>query len=507
VNGSEKLYRALSDVRPELVESALDFVPARRSRRRLAALAACVCLVAAGAFALVKSGVFRRAQTAGAGGGGDAGGSEAYFFYAGPVFPLTLETQNAAVTAARNLAFDFSPYLSEENSDAYHAAAVVSDGYTLTNASDSAVTVRALYPFVSSLRDLDAEIPAVSVDGTAAAAALRQGAYSGGYTGGGDSAGSCNLSLPVSWEDYKALLADGSYERRALSDAAAADTPAIVYEFTDFTAPASGAQAPTLAVSFSLDPEKTTVLSWNFNGMERSDAGDRQRYSKSVSPGGSDGETACLIVLGDDIGPYAVQGYADGGCEPGGELSGVGAKVSRRETTLGALWLELAERSWPSLAVIYGGEKPANTTDAMLARAIGELAADSGPLSETPAERYGWYLNDLVSDAYAEPRVFYLSFDATIPAGGSVNVSARMRRRASYYFSGGNAKNGGVQGCDAVTKLGTNLTFTGLTASVDTRGAVEIVRQNFGFDPKKTVSQSVLDPDVEHYFLEVRKIR
>ena len=44
-----------------------------------------------------------------------------------------------------------------------------------------------------------------------------------------------------------------------------------------------------------------------------------------------------LVVLGEDIGDYTLQGYQDGGCDPGKEIGGVSCTVTRSETTLDAV--------------------------------------------------------------------------------------------------------------------------------------------------------------------------
>ena len=64
--------------------------------------------------------------------------------------------------------------------------------------------------------------------------------------------------------------------------------------------------------------------------------------------------------------------------------------------------------------------------------------------------------------------------------------------------------NKGISGYDLVTKLGSNLTFTGQTAKLEERGRIEIVRQNFGFDPVNGITKVELDMNEPHYFLEVR---
>lgn len=55
-----------------------------------------------------------------------------------------------------------------------------------------------------------------------------------------------------------------------------------------------------------------------------------------------------------------------------------------------------------------------------------------------------------------------------------------------------------------VTGLGNNLIFTEQTASLEDRGQIEIVRQNFGFDIENGVNEVELDIEEPHYYLEVK---
>lgn len=100
-------------------------------------------------------------------------------------------------------------------------------------------------------------------------------------------------------------------------------------------------------------------------------------------------------------------------------------------------------------------------------------------------------------------RVMYLRFSVTIPAGGSVDVIAQMMKDASIDFVGDKKDRNGY---DMVTQLGSDLTFTAQTASVSNTEYIEIIDQNFGFDPANGVTEVELDLSVEHYWLEVRKL-
>ena len=56
-----------------------------------------------------------------------------------------------------------------------------------------------------------------------------------------------------------------------------------------------------------------------------------------------------------------------------------------------------------------------------------------------------------------------------------------------------------------VTALGSNLQFTQQIASIEDRGQIEIVRQNFGFDLENGIKEVTLDMNEPHYYLEVKE--
>ena len=82
-----------------------------------------------------------------------------------------------------------------------------------------------------------------------------------------------------------------------------------------------------------------------------------------------------------------------------------------------------------------------------------------------------------------------------------------MTKEPSYDFYCAHTENQGVCGYDLVTKLGSNLACTAQTATLEDRGQIEIVRQNFGFDLENGIKTVALDPDQEHYYLEVNKLK
>ena len=312
-----------------------------------------------------------------------------------------------------------------------------------------------------------------------------------------------------SWRAYKALLEGGEYLEQALGDYPALDTPVTVYEFSDFAAPHDKYQAATQAVSFSIDEAATRVLTYGFNGGEWGEG--FRRYSYFVPDGKRhEPKVKLLIVLGEDIGDYTLQGYQDGGCYPGEEIEGVSCTVTRRTATLDAV-LELVCRDCMEGYDIYGEgwvTEDGPVTFEMYRRAAAELLTRYGLLSGASMDRYAdGRLDDMVMETLWQDRVLYLVFPVTVPAGGSVKVECGFWKAPSFDFACSGSENAGLQGYDLVTRLGSSLDFTRQSAALVNTGNVEITGQDFGFDLEGGVTSVELDLEREHYYLEIRPIR
>ena len=546
--------------------------PARRTAgkpawRRWGALAAVlVFAVGAGGYALTHSGIgglggnysggSDGASPPAAGEGGDGGGATTFMSYAGPVFPLTLAEADSGVSASREVTMDFAPWqpvwrsneeelaarqnLTEEETlelaadlDKWYPEGgywqsgsdiLVTDAYQLTNNSDTDRTLRVLYPFAGTLRDC--REPALSLDGEELETRLHAGPYAGGFRDV-DSEGEerWNISQPSAWTDYQKLLGSGQYQAQALAETAdLSGVPVIVYRFDDLTAPEKGGRItnPTLAADYDMDYAATTVLTYGFNGGSWNEgAGHRQSHCSVPEAGRRDyGKSRYLFVLGRDIANLTLAGYPDGGCEPGEEIDGVSALVTRYESNLAdCLWLVLRQERQDNVNMEYLAETPGTDgeagqgegggqiSEALHYRAFSQLFSDYGPASPRPAERYAWDdLSSMVYEALTLKRVFYLEAEIAIPAGQTVSLTARASKAASHDYYCAHTENQGISGYDLTTVLGSNLRFTSQSAALEDRGQIEIVRQNFGFDLAADIRQVELDAAVEDYYLEVRRL-
>lgn len=522
----ERLFQILGLVDPELIEEAVSVPAAPRRRtpwRAIAAAAACLALVVgAGLGRQLLLGGGSRDMAAGSDGGetggeagegvtgdgiaGGSGAATAFMSYAGPVFPLTTAEADTGLTAERTVTWDFAMGAYEDGSPRQWGTQVT-DAYVLTNPTDSDVTVTALYPFSGTLADLDTTGAAVTVDGAETPYTLHAGPYAGGFRDAGvDDGSTWNLAPPDSFYDYVNLLGSGAYLDQALGEVPELDTPVIVYRFSDFAAPHDEYRAATQAVTLSIDPEETTILTYGFNGFSRDDDNTWQQYDYFVPDGvQAESDLKLLVVLGEDIGDYTLQGYADGGCDE--PIDGVSCTVTREETTLDAVLSELCRAElanqrqtsqWPGLA---------DLSPSLYQRAVTEAALSSGVLSDTPADRYiDGRLDDFLWDVLVQERVLYLSFPVTVPAGGSAAVSASLWKAPSYDFGCSGSENVGLQGYDLATALGSDLTFTGKTAALANTENIQIVRQNLGFDLEHGVTEVVLDLAEPCYYLEIRPL-
>jgi len=538
----ERFFRILGLVDEDLIEDAAPGTGAaarRRPWRRYAAIAACLAVVCAvgwqfagrlgasgadgAASGSAGSGISHPQDPTGDRNGGPVTDNEplsaegtTFMSYAGPVFPLTTAEPDTGLTAERTITWDFAMGSYADGSPRQWGAAVT-DGYTLTNPMDSDVTVTALYPFAGSFYDLERALPTAAVDGAAVKAELLAGAYAGGFQGVWQSDGkggheldgtTLNLAHPDDWTDYKALLESGDYLARTLGDAPVLDIPVTVYEFSDFQAPHETYSAATQAVTFTIDQEKTTVLTYGFNGSSWDwDTGWRQ-FSYFVPNGvRREPEYKCLVVLGEDIGDYTLKGYEDGGCDR--EIDGVSCTVTRRETTLDEVLDTLCRYYLAERADFQYGMDDAEGTVPyeLFRRAVSELMVQYGVLSgENVTDRYAdGRLDDMVGETMSHTRVMYLAFPVTVPAGRSVDITFDLWKEPSYDFGCSGSENIGLQGYDLVTVLGSTLDFTAQTARLVNTDNIDLVRQDLGFDLENGVAEVPLDLDAEHYYLEIRE--
>ena len=475
---------ALGNINDKYITEALNYHKKKNiTWLKWGAAAACACLVISlGTFLFTSPNSPLDGNFGIGGSAGGAGHDESTVFmsYAGPVFPLTVLEAAEGIRAERNITFDFSAerwnYIT------------LQDAYTLTNTTDQDVTITAVYPHVSSFQT---ELrPTITVNGAETDTDLFTGMYS------------YNDDVS-SWEDYKSLLADGAYMEEAFAAYPELNLPVTVYKLTDVTYSGDDpfATNPTLAVSCNIDYDKTTILTYGFNGGHYDIENGYYLVNFSVPDESWNGyEEYYMIVLGDDIGEYTVQGYRNGGCHPNEKIDGVSASIERYETTLGKVLKTAAKLRYINVLCngFYISRLANGVTFDMY---YGDICR-----SFSPQKTYRDLESFFIDVEYLN-RVFYRTFEVTIPSHSTAEITVEQTKEASYDFGCSYSENAGVEGYDTVTRLGSTLDFTAQSASLSAPDNIEIVRQNFGFDLEKGITQVDLDLSQEHYYLEIKRTK
>jgi len=382
----------------------------------------------------------------------------------------------------------------------------------LTNVTEKDITAKILYPFISSFLRLNKFLPAITSEGVPLETELIAGVYSGSFSGDGDMTQAYNLEGFKSWEDYFALLSDGEYTSRALGNVQELDQIVTVYEFRNPRFENGGETiAPTIEAKFELDFDKTKVLVFGFNGadwnvengtMRRNFFVERRGYHTHIPD-------PYIIVVGDDIKNLNVRGYVDGSCSV--EMAGVTVDVVRYEMALDDILANMLNVFMPAIHESYKGNALFSgytgeiPYESMLYRAAIELLCDYGTLSDNAAYRYVWTgVEEIFNEMIWMDRVFFLMADIEIPAGGSVALNVDMTKPGSSTPPGFGPENAGIYGYDMLTRLGSGLVFSSLTAGIKGEEYIEILRQNFGFDPANGILAATLDTETPRYYIEVR---
>lgn len=513
---TETLYDAITLIDDDLIDEAGTYIPKVRKVihwKRWAALAACLVLAVGigggarlGWFDGMGASSADGAPNTSAGEGFDGGST--FMSYAGPVFPLSTLEAADTLTASREITLDFANWAEKS----YGSSITVSDAYSLTNTSAEDRTVTLLYPFVSSLMDLDEFTPALTANGAEVETDLIYGLYAGGFQGvlgADDPEGSSNLEPLTSWKGYKALLSDNSYLKAAMdAPPDLSGIPATVYEFTNPQGPEESKSIPnpSVRVTFDMDYDKTTVLTYGFHsGSFDPENGKMGRgFSIPQSFQSDYGKPFYLIILGDDVENMEIDGFVTGGWSTQTKLDDFSVDVQRYETDLDSILRKAASYIYDNNAWQY------SDTLAIDFETYYALYCDYlttyGILAEDCKDRYDLGMLEELSEVGSVDRVCYLQAEITIPAESETTVLAVMQKAASFDFHCAHTSNQKVKGFDLVTQLGSTLSFTGQSAALLDHGLIEIVRQNFGFDLEAGIKTVELDSAVEHYYLEVRRI-
>lgn len=510
----KKMFDAITNVDNKYIEEAskMPLNSKYMKWRRWSSLAASLLLVITIGGILIKGNLLPFGGSSQSGQGYNEDGS--FDFYAGPVFPLSLKNTDDEISATRDISFDFS--LADDDSIRVWGSDI-KDTYNLTNNSSEEKTIKVIYPFVSSFQNIYKNLPSLLINGVKPQARIYAGTD---YTNPNHLTNPTNLEnrgngFQISnFDGYKNLLIDNNYKESTFMPDPVLDQQVIVYNFSDFEAPEEY-DAATQAISFTINPEVTRVLQYGFNGSEFGERGFR-RYSYFVPRNDTivDNSKKVLIIIGEDIEDYALQGYKNGACEEGNELDGVSVKITRSEENLKDLMALLVEDYYNKYDINYLQEYgldesfiAENNILKIFEGAVSEFVTKHNLFSLPETDNYSYgMLDDIISLTDSYERIFYLEFEVNIPANSTIEIIANSRKDPSHNFRGNSSAKGNIQGYDMATRLSSNLSFEKLTAQLTNPNNIEILEQNFGFDTAKGITRVDLDLNNEHYYMYVRAI-
>ena len=408
-------------------------------------------------------------------------GSVRYDVYAGPVLPLTLEQPDGDIQAKRSTGYDFADFAETRE-------ATITDTYTLTNSSTADKTVSLLYPLMSSFDALSQSQyrPQVQINGEDAEYTLLDGAAIEERLLRLGVTPRDGLSHSRSWEDYVSMLSDGSYLAEALGEIDRLqldlEAPVYVYTFSDLT-PADPEDEGDW--DWAIHCTGWTLASGIYGGTSQGPAGGPQGWSFA------DGSQDLRIVsIGAELTDLEYKGYNHELDLEG--MVDITATVTVTERTLGQ---ELLERTTAVL-----GENPYITPE----QAFSGLKKDMQDLRDNTGDYFYNGIGQVIGSTLSDGRIFYLSLEVTVPAGGETTVAFTHRKSASYnidYSQCGQSPES--YGYDLMTTLASNLTFTQAGASLTNLGGLTLGDQNLGFDLERGVTAVELDLTVPHYYFSL----
>lgn len=406
-------------------------------------------------------------------------GSGEFNTYAGPVMPMTSLGGAEGVEVTRTVDFDFSPYVSGgDYSNLGKGGAKITDAYRLTNTNQGSVSTTLVYGFQGQFIDEPVEFPVITVDGKVIEPELKPSVDPDG-----------KLWHAYSYEVYKSELAEQDFLSIALAEPEMPELPMTAYHFTDLAYHGDTLAAyPMLKVDFRVDED--TVVWTNRADVLSTDDGERFLMFQL------DRGEAWIFTVGGELHDLECSGNRDHNINEKSAID-VEYKMEVFETDFATVLTHFAAKydfwateDWYSN---MGGLTPEILVDGALKRIA----------RENWLEPTDWYrvIEELFRETVTEHRMMYLLFPVELQPGQTVTVDACYVQEPSYDISGPKAYR---EGYDMATKLGSDLTFTALGASVSNTDPIEIREQNFGFDLKRGVTEVSLDLETERYYMVVR---
>lgn len=369
-------------------------------------------------------------ETAGAGDAGSGaydGGSQLparYDPYEGPVFAMTVTGDDQNLRSSRSLACAVT-------AEGESPLLQIADTYRIKNTSEEDKTVQLVYPFVTTLNLADgAGRDILDIEGQETSVR-----YSAGAGVGMAVCKDPRAELTV--EDYKELLEDeeADYQMDALEKAEDWYREVSVYTFSDIeiSEEHSAWDVPVVGVAAEEDAD---ILTYGFDySSGREDGVWQHCFFADESE-----RTLMLIVTGNQEREPQLGYYANLDCEE--EISGISCEMEKQTMTYGEALRLCGKAMLKQLREEYGqgayqGALPPYLDNDMMYQALTSFCGEEA-FYDTVAQQYHTVnIQEAYTQLLAETRVVYAMAMATVPAGGSIRITANLQKRQpqlSYAF-------------------------------------------------------------------------
>ncbi len=423
----------------------------------------------------------------------------------GPLMPLSLREENSAITATREMTYDFSELKISTN-----GYAKIKDAYVLKNTSDTEQIITVQYPYMNSMKELAKSRPTVVVNDETRDITINAEAYRGK-----DSSGMlCPFSPSLSSDEYSSLMAERNTDMESLNEALL-NKPVTVYEFHAPKGEADLLKTAYYSVKFKV----ADINSVYFAGVDNYFDDGEYVYAGFYVKNTVDAEIQPTIIFMDGKpSEYVEQGYtsADGFIEQDKsayETEAVTVEKKEYETNILEVMMRCVDaqlaKDMPkdisnreSLKTLYSQVAVKILSDILTWDHDGAKTGE-----DDVAIHFGKSLSDMAYLAYHSYALYVITDTVTIPAGESVTIEYAYEKQGNHQTTEPEEAFRDCYGYDNTISLGTNLVFTEQVAGIVENGNISIMEQNYGFDLENDVKKVVLDLDAERYYMIIKVLK
>lgn len=405
-------------------------------------------------------------------------GSSSYIFYEGPVMPLT-STSETDIEVKRNVNFDFAAYENIEQLDFIkNGYAVVTDTYELTNPCDSVTTIELAYGFKGQFIDSKDQVPVVLVDGQIISPNL--------YASVDDKS---LINGAVNWDAFSKAMQENDYLSEAVASPIDGNTPVTVYHIYDI----GFNQELTISdifVDVGYDRSEGTVM-WarDYDVYFRATKQDQEHLFVNINKG-----DVWIYVIGDELSNINIGANAGYDLSEKSFLDGLTYNVETYPSTLEYV---ISDYSHEYDFWVANGDDYENagilTNELLLNGALKRVNRTDKYHNSNEVHR----LAELFEHVVINERMLYWVFTIEIMPQSSTVVSIAYQHKASE----GSVNN--QSGFDVATILNTTLKISEQTISVTNCNDIRIANQNMGLDLNAGVLCVSVDPNIDHYYLDI----